>query len=112
MTQLSALVYRGELVESKHQAICLVKNIANKEIFTTNNSELLIYPRSAIKIFQALPFINSNAHTIFDLNEEDIALSCSSHSGEQQHIGILKRWLKKLNISLDQIKCALRADCL
>ena len=29
---------------------------------STNNENNLVYPRSAIKIFQALPFINSNAH--------------------------------------------------
>jgi len=107
MTQLSSLVYRGELVESKHEAICLLKDISNREIFSTHNKDMLVYPRSAIKIFQALPFINSAAHIVFDLCEESIAISCSSHCGEPLHIKILKVWLRKINISLDQLKCGI-----
>ena len=107
MTPLSVFVYRGELIESKHEAICLIKDISNKEIFSTNNDYQLVYPRSAIKIFQALPFIISKAHIIFDICEKSIALSCSSHSGELQHINILKNWLNKINISLEQLKCGI-----
>ena len=100
MTSISASVYRGELIESKHEAICLVKDIFNKKVFSTDNDDQLIYPRSAIKIFQALPFITSNAHSMFNLSEKSIAISCSSHVGEPQHINILKKWLKKINTQL------------
>ena len=80
MVSLSALVYRGKLIESKHKALCLVKDVSNKFILSTNNEKNLIYPRSAIKIFQALPFINSKAPNILNLNEKIIAISCSSSS--------------------------------
>ena len=107
MVTLSALVYRGELIESKHIAVCLVKDISNKVILSTDSEDHLVYPRSAIKIFQALPFIASNAHNMFDLSEEIISISCSSHSGELQHINILKKWLNKIDINLDQLKCGI-----
>ena len=107
MTSIFASVYRGKLIESKHEAICLVKDIFNQKVFSTDNNSQLIYPRSAIKIFQALPFITSNAHNMFDLSEEIISISCSSHSGELQHINILKKWLNKIDINLDQLKCGI-----
>ena len=107
MTSIFASVYRGKLIESKHEAICLVKDIFNQKVFSTDNNSQLVYPRSAIKIFQALPFITSNAHNMFDLSEEIISISCSSHSGELQHINILKKWLNKIDINLDQLKCGI-----
>lgn len=107
MGSLSALIYRGKLVESKHEAICMVKDISKNSIFSTNNDDQLVYPRSAIKIFQALPFINSKAHKLFDLTEKNIAISCSSHAGEPQHIKVLKEWLNKTGIILDQLKCGI-----
>ena len=95
MASLTAFVYRKELIESKHEAICSVKDIFNKDILSTNNNDQLVYPRSTIKIFQALPFISSSAHILFNLNEKNIAISCSSHAGEPQHIHVLKEWDKK-----------------
>jgi len=107
MVSLSALVYREGLIESNHRAICLVKDISNKVILSTNNEDHLIYPRSAIKIFQALPFINSNAHVLFDLSEENIAISCSSHAGESKHMSVLNEWVNKTGIHVHQLKCGI-----
>ena len=107
MVSLSTQVFRGNLVESKHEAICLVKDSSNQVIFSTNNENDLIYPRSAIKVFQALPFIKSKAHTLLNLNEESIAMACSSHAGEQKHLDILNKWLKKINISISQLQCGI-----
>ena len=107
MARLSALVYRGKIIESRHKAACIVKNIYNNDIFLTDNNNIFIFPRSAIKIFQALPFINSNAHILFDLNEEIISISCSSHIGETKHIEVLKKWINKLGIGLDRLKCGI-----
>ena len=67
----------------------------------------MVYPRSAIKIFQALPFINARAHNLFNLNEENIAISCASHCGEEEHIRVLNEWIVKIKISVDQLKCGI-----
>ena len=107
MISLSALVYRGKLIESKHKALCLIKDTSNKVILSTNNEKSLIYPRSAIKIFQALPFINSKAPNIFNLNKKIIAISCSSHAGESQHMHILNEWINKIEIDKYQLQCGI-----
>ena len=51
-------VQRGMLTESIHTAKCLVKNSNFKTILSSDHNKDLVYPRSAIKIFQAIPFIN------------------------------------------------------
>ena len=88
-------IQRGKLTESIHTAKCLVKNSNYKTILSSDHSKKLIYPRSAIKIFQALPFINSGAPEKYFLNEKILAIACSSHCGEPNHLNILKDWLKK-----------------
>ena len=102
-----AFVQRGELTESIHTAKCLVKNSNFKTILSSGHCRDLVYPRSAIKIFQALPFINSGAPEKYFLNEKILAIACSSHCGEPNHLNILKDWLKKINLSIKNLKCGI-----
>ena len=57
MTKLTTYITRGKITESIHEAKCLIKNYQNKTIFSTGHENDLIYPRSSIKILQAIPFI-------------------------------------------------------
>ena len=87
-------IQRGKLTESVHTAKCLVKNSNFKTILSSDHCKDLIYPRSAIKIFQALPFINSGAPEKYFLNEKNLAISCSSHCGELNHLNVLKKTIQ------------------
>ena len=107
MFSLSVNVYRGKLVESKHKIISLVKDIDGKILLSTNNKNELVYPRSSIKIFQAIPFINSNAHLKYKLTGKNIAMACSSHRGETQHLNVLNEWINKININIQDLKCGI-----
>ena len=82
MSKLTTLIYRGNVIESQHEIKCFMGSIKGENIFSTNNKNDLIYPRSSIKIFQGIPFSNSNAIDLYNLNTKRIALSCSSHCGE------------------------------
>ena len=105
MESISTNFLRSNTVESTHYAKVLIKDIKGKSILTTGNDEDHIYPRSSIKIFQAIPFVSSGAIKNFKLNDKIIALSCSSHRGEKYHIEELEKWLKKINIRLTDLKC-------
>ena len=105
MSKVTTLFYRGKLVESIHKIKCYIGSVDGKKIFTTNNDDDFIYPRSSIKIFQAIPFASSNAFSIFNLNQKQIALSCSSHCGEYFHIRELKKWINKTKLKLSYFKC-------
>ncbi len=100
-------VQRGKLTESVHAAKCLIKNSNFKTILTSGHCKDLIYPRSAIKIFQALPFVKSGAFEKYYLNEKNLAISCASHCGELNHLNVLKDWLKKINLSIENLKCGI-----
>ena len=107
MVSIKAFLQRGELIESVHEAKCLVKNSKYENILSTNHNQNFIYPRSSIKIFQAVPFIISGAHKIFSLNNKCLAIACASHCGEKQHVKTLKDWLYQTNISLKHLKCGI-----
>ena len=100
MTLLNTYVTRSNIIESYHKAKSVVKDFNYKTLITTQNEKDLVFPRSSMKIFQAIPFILSNAHRKFNLNEKKIAISCASHCGENRHIIVLKNWLNTINIDI------------
>ncbi len=98
---------RGKQVESTHQVKALVTNIDGKNLLTTNNDNDFFYPRSSIKIFQAIPFAMSNAINKFKLNNKHIALACASHKGEKFHIIELKKWISKISLKTKNLQCGI-----
>ena len=107
MPKIKTFIKRGEVTESVHETKCIIKNYNLKTIFSTGNKSELIYPRSAIKIFQAIPFINSLAYKKYKLTQKQIAISCSSHCGESEHLKILEDWIKKIKLSKNILKCGI-----
>ena len=72
MTQIQTHITRGNLIESTHKSKCVIKNYNYKTVFSTKNNKDLVYPRSAIKILQAIPFIQSQAKNKYDLSQKQI----------------------------------------
>ena len=107
MVLLKTFIQRGNLTESIHEAKCLVKDSRYNILLSTENDQNFVYPRSAIKIFQAVPFVVSEAHKKFGLNKKKIAISCSSHCGESQHLTILSSWIKKIKLPIKSLKCGI-----
>ena len=105
MNQVFTRISRSKKTESIHKIKLLVKNQKGKTLFSTGNDKDFIYPRSAIKIFQAIPFVSSKATDIYKLSSKAIALSCSSHRGESYHLRELEKWLKKIKIKKSNLKC-------
>ena len=109
MSKIYTYVTRGKNTECVHEVKCLIKNIKNETIFSTNNLHDVIFPRSSIKIFQAIPFITSRADKIFKLNQKQIALACASHTGQNFHILQLSSWVDKLKINKENLQCGIHS---
>ena len=107
MSKLKTLIFRENIVESFHDIKCYIKSFKGENIFSTNDEKNLIYPRSSIKIFQSIPFLESNAINLYNLNTKQIALSCSSHCGEKFHLKELISWLKKIDLKASDLKCGI-----
>ncbi len=107
MKKFTTSFTRSNKIESFHEIKILVKNLNNKTLLSSNNDNEYIYPRSSIKIFQAIPFIKTRAFTKYRLSRKILALACSSHRGEVFHIKELKDWIKKIGIVKDKLKCGI-----
>ncbi len=105
MTEIKTYYSRASFVESTHRVKILVRKANGETLFSSHNEDDYIYPRSAIKIFQAIPFANSRAIEKYNLSEKMIALACSSHRGEDYHVKEIKEWLNKIKISEKNLKC-------
>jgi L-asparaginase II len=102
-------VVRGGAVESRHRGAYAIVGPGGKLIACAGDVDTPVFPRSAIKAFQALPFIESGAARALDLTDEEIALVCSSHSGEPDHVRIARSILSKAGIGEDRLECGAHA---
>ena len=109
MSKIHVDFIRGKKVESFHQVKALVTNVDGKVLLSTNNDNEFFFPRSSIKIFQAIPFAMSNAIKNYKLNTKHIALACASHKGERFHIKELKKWISKINLKTKNLQCGIHA---
>lgn len=107
MVFYKAFVKRGQEIESVHKAKYLVKDSKKIIALSTNNENDLVYPRSSIKIFQAVPLVISNASKKYQLNDKILAISCSSHCGENFHIKILQEWINKIKLPIKSLLCGI-----
>ncbi len=109
MSKIHVDFIRGKRVESSHQVKALVTNVDGKVLLSTNNDNEFFFPRSSIKIFQAIPFAMSNAIKNYKLSTKHIALACASHKGEKFHIKELKKWISKINLKTKNLQCGIHA---
>ena len=77
---------RGALVESMHAGAVAVVRADGEVVASVGDVASPIFPRSAIKPLQALPFLESGAVERFGFGVPEIALACGSHAGARPHV--------------------------
>lgn len=103
--KIIAKVYRGDVLESCHHGHALVIDGAGTEILSIGNPRTITFTRSAAKPFQAIPMITSGAADAFAFSEEEIALACASHSGEQRHVRIAQLMIERIGLTEAHLRC-------
>src|SRR5204863_1758360 len=63
------------------------------------------YPRSAVKALQALVLVESGAADRYGLTDQELALACSSHNGEPDHIVTAQRMLARAGLDAAALRC-------
>jgi L-asparaginase II len=74
-------------------------------VANSGNSQLITYPRSSMKPFQALPFIERGGAEVFGFSAQEIAIMCASHSGTDLHRDVLKGMHEKIGTTEDDLAC-------
>ena len=100
-----AKVIRGDTVESAHRGHLIVINGSGETVMSIGDPKVVTFFRSAAKPFQAMPCITSGAADEFNFSEEEIALACASHSGEQRHVRIAGLMLERIGLNEAHLHC-------
>ncbi|MGA1416217.1 MAG: asparaginase [Candidatus Nanopelagicaceae bacterium] len=93
-------VIRDEMVESVHHGHLLILDQAGKVIKSIGESNLLIYPRSAIKGIQSAAMVRAG----LKLDAKELALVSASHAGSDRHLESAEKILASVGLDESSLK--------
>ena len=102
---LKVLVKRGSSVESIHRAHASICDTKGRTLMKAGSCEYETFIRSALKPFQAMPFITSGASEKYNLDSKTLALACGSHSGSSVQARTAFKLLWNADIDIKELKC-------
>jgi L-asparaginase II len=102
---LEVCVTRGTAVESRHRVHAMVCDHEGAVVHRWGNPNLAFFPRSCVKLLQALPWVLAHFDANWKLEEEELAIACGSHRGEDRHVKVVARWLERLGLSEADLEC-------
>ena len=91
-------VTRSDFTESTHYGVAVLINSNGEILREWGNSNILIYPRSALKPIQSLNLYKDGIAEGLNLSDEFIALTTASHHAEPIHQKMISKWLKKIKL--------------
>lgn len=97
-------VTRGEAVESTHVVDAVVADL-DGPVAVWGRPDRLVIARSALKFVQVLPLLRTGAAHRFGVTDIELALACSSHSGEPAHVDAVRAWLHRIGLDEDALAC-------
>ncbi|MCP3056026.1 asparaginase [Aurantimonas marianensis] len=98
-------VTRGDLVESVHRGGFALVDGAGAVVASAGDIARPVFPRSAIKVFQAIPLIETGAADAFGFGDRELSLACASHSGEEGHVALAAAMLAKGGLDGGALEC-------
>ncbi|WP_075290120.1 asparaginase [Pararhizobium arenae] len=98
-------VTRGALVESRHRGMVIAVDGDGKTVFSLGDVEANVFPRSACKVMQALPLMETGAADAYGFGAKELALACSSHNGEPEHVALAAKMLAAAGRDVETLEC-------
>lgn len=89
---------RKGLTESSHRGSAIIFHSTQGIIASWGDPQKVIFPRSAMKPLQVFTALSTG----LSLTNEQVALGCSSHHGEERHIRLAKKWLSQHGLSAEE----------
>src|SRR4051812_36044382 len=98
-------VMRGSAIESSHTGAIAVVDADGSLVASLGDIERPIFPRSAVKVLQALPLVASGAAESLGLTDAELAIACASHGGEPIHEKTAAAMLAKVGLDAGALEC-------
>ena len=102
---LQVILMRGSNIESIHKIHAVITDKKGRVLMCAGNPEYKSFIRSALKPFQAIPFVSSGASSQIKNPSKSIALACGSHSGSKLHTREAFKILWEHDIDINNLKC-------
>ena len=102
---LQATLIRGSSIESVHKIHAVISDKKGRVLMCAGNPEYKSFIRSALKPFQAIPFVSSGASSRINNASKSIAIACGSHSGSKPHTREAFKIMWEYDIDIDNLKC-------
>lgn len=96
---------RGENVESIHYGAIAISDASGRLYAYWADPEVVTFPRSAAKPFQALPLLEKGGQDRYGFTLKQIAVICSSHSGTDEHVAVVASIQQKIGVGEEQLLC-------
>jgi L-asparaginase II len=96
---------RGSAVESMHRGAVAIVDADGRSVLALGDTSRAVFPRSAVKLLQALPLVTSGAADALKLTDEELAIACASHNGEPAHVATARGMLAKVGLDADALEC-------
>lgn len=97
------------VIENVHLGSVAVVDTSGRLLWSAGDPDYPTFTRSALKPFQALPFILADGPARFGLSTGEVALLCASHSGEAQHLAGVSAILDKIGLDPGHLECGCAA---
>jgi L-asparaginase II len=105
MIDLAARVFRGEVVEALHFATVAVLDKKGKLTQFLGDPDQYFMTRSVVKPFQAMPLVMTGAADRFGFSPKQIAVTCASHIGTDEHREVVKANLEAAGNRPEDLQC-------
>lgn len=96
---------RGRAVECVHYGSIAVVDERGGLVASAGDPQASNFARSSLKPLQALPFVEDEGPAHWRFGERELALLCSSHSGEPMHVQIVARMLARIGCEARHLRC-------
>lgn len=96
---------RGPLVESVHAGALAISRPNGELVVSLGEVKRPVFPRSAVKAFQALPLVESGAAERFGFGDREISIACASHSGTAAHAELAASMLARAKLTEAALGC-------
>ena len=99
----------GYAVENVHMGSVAVVDAGGALCWYAGDPQGVVFTRSALKPFQALPFVLADGPARLGFSAAALALLCASHSGEDKHVGTVQAILARIGCDDNALECGCHA---
>jgi L-asparaginase II len=103
--EVLAEVERSGFVESRHLGAVAVADADGRLLAAAGDPDLVVYPRSCSKPFQAMAVRGLGVEAELGLGPVALAGACGSHNGEPDHVASVRKVLEAAGLEESALRC-------